>query len=777
MMWDTQLRHPDQTNIVVTTMEAVAIFESVIGPTATVIYRLGCEVETRPGNLLSNPDMEAPSTFGNVFGWGLSMHDNQRDPRAAVHADTRRPAHGRMALRLVVPTAEPLILPVSNAGATPAGCSDGAQGFQFATAGVRYDISLMARSSAPAMSLALMSGSWIRYNSNYSGTAIANVTATSTWMRINASVIVKDPAISCFQIQVRGAIGMLWLDDFYVTKSNATSRRRARSLYKSDEHDAASAETLQTARPLLKVDDSPQQQQQQTDNSRTRHCIPYCNVSLYTLWTHSVPAPAGFTTTGPHVFNTSRLDAIATITIASGTPSGADTFVQVRGFFNTRPDGSSWVVFRYAPTRLGNHVVSFSVNGQPPGDSCGSNCMFTAVANPAPDAGYVQVGPNRQHFVSSGANKSYFGIGENLAWTGVSETPGGNWEPYLQNLSAAGANYIRVWLTDSFDDLFLENKLGNYSLSHAQNIDNVLKLAETYHIKVLMCTESFNFFCTKPKPTPCWWDKCVYNEENGGFLTGPAEFFTNERAKSMYKQRLQYLVSRYSHSPAVFAWEFFNEADITDGFTSSGFAQWTQEMAQFVRSIDIYRHPISTSFCCHEPAPVWKLPEMDFVMVHTYSRHNATDMADNSQYSTVSTAKQFSKPTYVAETGEKTAFDNYSFPADPTGIGLHNALWASMHSMGAMSSAVWWWDQWVAPLSLYHHFTAVRKFADSVNWPAYIWKPIGIDAPPQCTDKNPDSHIPPKYTCEFQAKAGKCDGNPNGTNPWSECPIIVLRPT
>ena len=48
--------------------------------------------------------MEAPTTPGNVCGWGLSMHDNMRDPRAAVAMDYSRPRHSRMALRLTVPT-------------------------------------------------------------------------------------------------------------------------------------------------------------------------------------------------------------------------------------------------------------------------------------------------------------------------------------------------------------------------------------------------------------------------------------------------------------------------------------------------------------------------------------------------------------------------------------------------------------------------------------------------------------------------------------------------
>ena len=36
-----------------------------------------------------------------------------------VSVDYSRPRHGRMALRLIVPTVEEVLLPVSNAGATP----------------------------------------------------------------------------------------------------------------------------------------------------------------------------------------------------------------------------------------------------------------------------------------------------------------------------------------------------------------------------------------------------------------------------------------------------------------------------------------------------------------------------------------------------------------------------------------------------------------------------------------------------------------------------------
>ena len=119
------------------------------------------------------------------------MHDPDRDPRAYVVADTGRPRHGRMALRLTVPTTAPLIMPVSNAGATPGGCSDGDQGFQLSKPGAKYSISLWARSSTPGMVLSVLVGSWTEQTSNYTGRALQNTTLTSDWAQVNATASVR----------------------------------------------------------------------------------------------------------------------------------------------------------------------------------------------------------------------------------------------------------------------------------------------------------------------------------------------------------------------------------------------------------------------------------------------------------------------------------------------------------------------------------------------------------------------------------------------------------
>ena len=72
----------------------------------------------------------------------------------------------------------------------------------------------------------------------------------------------------------------------------------------------------------------------------------------------------------------------------------------------------------------------------------------------------------------------------------------------------------------------------------------MVQLAEKLNIHLLMCTESFNYFCTSSSgekvlshlshsnynyysdiclvKAPCYWDQSYYNIANGGFLTKPS---------------------------------------------------------------------------------------------------------------------------------------------------------------------------------------------------------------------------------------------------------------
>ncbi len=84
---------------------------------------------------------------------------------------------------------------------------------------------------------------------------------------------------------------------------------------------------------------------------------------------------------------------------------------------------------------------------------------------------------------------------------------------------------------------------------------------------------------------------------NGGPAATPKDFFTNAESKAMYKNRLRYLIARWGYSPAIAAWEFFNEID-NAVFTPTPhdsvliehqvITQWHDEMSTYLKNNDPY---------------------------------------------------------------------------------------------------------------------------------------------------------------------------------------------
>lgn len=193
---------------------------------------------------------------------------------------------------------------------------------------------------------------------------------------------------------------------------------------------------------------------------------------------------------GVNPFNTSELD----ITATSHCTSCGTHAVSFRGFYYQNfsrsgasgimqdiPTGPPSYMVRFTPSQKGNYTMNITVTIQGSVALTGS-CSFEAVASTdGAGAGFVHVGRNKQHFVRSSDNAVYFPVGMNLGWvSGGGQADIDAFIPYLQNLTAHNASYVRVWMTDSWDDLFLEDQLLNYSLPNAWHVDRVCILLLIY---------------------------------------------------------------------------------------------------------------------------------------------------------------------------------------------------------------------------------------------------------------------------------------------------------
>ena len=388
-----------------------------------------------------------------------------------------------------------------------------------------------------------------------------------------------------------------------------------------------------------------------------------------------------------------------------------------------RPTGKADWRIRYCPTIPGKYrywlVLSDGTNrvqAEP--------ASFTAVASKHP--GLVRIAKENPRYFEHDDGTPYFGIGENVCWPGRLGTY--DYDNYWQKLADHGANYARLWI-GPFDVFTLERTahhekdpagLGRYDLVNSWRLDYVVDLAEHHGLKLMYCIESFNSL--RARPMHAMWDRCPYNAANGGPCRRPEEFFTNPEARELFKRRLRYIVARWSYSPAILSWEFWNEVNIIEKYISEDSATWHREMARYLRELDPYDHLITTSWAGTEGDPaVDALPEMDYIQSHQYgARDAAALMIDVCR----DKATRYGKPHYFGEFGTGTQAEGTR--EDTEGIHLHNGLWSGVVSGAAATAMIWWWDSYVEPEDLYRHFRPVSEFVRDVPFNRLSYRPVDI---------------------------------------------------
>lgn len=67
-------------------------------------------------------------------------------------------------------------------------------------------------------------------------------------------------------------------------------------------------------------------------------------------------------------------------------------------------------------------------------------------------------------------------------------------------------------------------------------------------------------------------------------LATPQQFYSNEKARQVYKDWCRIVITRYKDDPIIFAWELTNEARC-DGDAAT-LLRWVDEMSHFIKTID-----------------------------------------------------------------------------------------------------------------------------------------------------------------------------------------------
>jgi hypothetical protein len=150
----------------------------------------------------------------------------------------------------------------------------------------------------------------------------------------------------------------------------------------------------------------------------------------------------------------------------------------------------------------------------------------------------------------------------------------------------------------------------------------------------------------------------------------------------MTLMKYRYIVARWGWSPAVVAWELFNEVHWTDAMRNGHEAEvgrWHSDMATFIRLVDVYGHLITTS-TENLRSPIYE--KMDYYQPHLYPANLlAGARTFDPPYATLS------KPIFYGEEGDD--HQPVTDAVKKAGLNIVPVVWASIMGEGLMAAQPW----------------------------------------------------------------------------------------
>ena len=421
-----------------------------------------------------------------------------------------------------------------------------------------------------------------------------------------------------------------------------------------------------------------------------------------TLGTSSVPvSPQQFTKveftipvttpfTNAYDANEISLDMVAT------SPSGL-TIVQPCFYNSGTSPNSSWMA-RFTPKETGNYTYFFRLTKAGTVVANSSTSNFTATATTKD--GFLHTVAGNDWILKFDDGKPFKGIGEDYAWQPRNyEDQKYVYSYMLPRLAADGANFFRTWMCpwnlplewkNPINTNFYSSSTQYFNPSAIAGMDSLVNLSEANGMYMMLTLNTFGDLIDQ-------WSINNYNSANGGPCATPNDFFASTAAKTMFKNRLRYIIARWGYSSSIAALELFNEIDnavygTTPNLTQSDVTQWHNEMSQYIKSIDPYGHMVTTSISYRDITGLNSaVPGMDFNQQHIYSDPAIGDIITNIPSTIRTYDASTAKPYSIGEYG-------YDWRGPDATLGLQNdsnyrrGLWYGIFSPTPIAPMSWWWE-------------------------------------------------------------------------------------
>lgn len=271
-----------------------------------------------------------------------------------------------------------------------------------------------------------------------------------------------------------------------------------------------------------------------------------------------------------------------------------------------------------------------------------------------------------------------------------------NYDYMLPLFARNGGNFVRVWMCgfnfpidqhDHFNNLRYEPSEAYYNPSAIARLDHFVDLCERLGIHAMLCMGQ-------------------------GAVRADREFFTGEEQARRYMNRLRYIVARWGYSPAIGMWEFFNEIDniqyrdANNPIPDADIVAWHARMSKYLKSIDPYGHPVTTSISHRDLEGLNAVSDIDINQKHIY-RNTGIIPAEILRYE-----NRFGKPYVIGEFGYEwdwsKNFDEFGEEMDRD---FRRGLWYGIFSPTPLTPMSWWWE-YFENRGMMTYFKGVRQISD-----------------------------------------------------------------
>jgi len=321
------------------------------------------------------------------------------------------------------------------------------------------------------------------------------------------------------------------------------------------------------------------------------------------------------------------------------------------------------------------------------------------------------------------------------------------YDDYFVRMQENGLNWARIWMCAWWCGLEWRRDwpgfqgVGRYNMENAWRLDYLVTQAEARGIYIQLCTTNHGQYSSRVDKE---WANNPYNHTLGGPSQSASDLFTKPYPKAKLKDRLRYTIARWGASPAVMSWGILSEVEFTElydrktnrgrdqGRTVPEMAAWHKEMAEYIRSIDPWKHLITTHFSHPNfGREVWQGSGLDYSQSNAYSVFrelgNKGPVHAIDMYISRFMGKFSRLPVLIGEYGGHWA-NNTSEQLD---VELHCGLWGSLTQPRLAGNTGFWWWLHVHYQNGYKHYRALANFmaGEDLRRPAFHTSSIKVSSP------------------------------------------------